>query len=135
MLRLSLKIPTGVARWWRPWEMLVVGLSGSGLQHFTAFFVHTKMYMTCTYTHTHTHTLTHSHSHTHTYRQTSLHQQLSQFSFPVPLTLLQSSFRCIYMCCFALFVCLILLASFFLPSHLSFKNMYIYSYIHPYCTC
>ena len=26
--------------------------------------------------------------------------------------------------CFALFVCLILLASFFLPSHLSFKNMY-----------
>ena len=30
-----------------------------------------------------------------------------------------------YMCCFALFVCLTLLASFFLPSHLSFKNMYI----------
>ena len=30
------------------------------------------------------------------------------------------------LCCFALFVCLILLASFFLPSHLSFKNMYIY---------
>ena len=30
------------------------------------------------------------------------------------------------MCCFALFVCLTLLASFFLPSHLSFKNMYIY---------
>ena len=28
-------------------------------------------------------------------------------------------------CCFALFVCLTLLASFFLPSHLSFKNMYI----------
>ena len=27
--------------------------------------------------------------------------------------------------CFALFVCLTLLASFFLPSHLSFKNMYI----------
>ena len=27
-------------------------------------------------------------------------------------------------CCFALFVCLILLASFFLPSHLSFKNMH-----------
>ena len=27
------------------------------------------------------------------------------------------------LCCFALFVCLILLASFFLPSHLSFKNM------------
>ena len=26
--------------------------------------------------------------------------------------------------CFALFVCLTLLASFFLPSHLSFKNMY-----------
>ena len=33
------------------------------------------------------------------------------------------------MCCFALFVCLILLASFFLPSHLSFKNMYMYMYI------
>ena len=27
------------------------------------------------------------------------------------------------LCCFALFVCLTLLASFFLPSHLSFKNM------------
>ena len=38
------------------------------------------------------------------------------------------------LCCFALFVCLTLLASFFLPSHLSFKNMYyallIYMYIH-----
>ena len=33
------------------------------------------------------------------------------------------------LCCFALFVCLPLLASFFLPSHLSFKNMYIiYTY-------
>ena len=32
--------------------------------------------------------------------------------------------------CFALFVCLTLLASFFLPSHLSFKNMYIHMYIH-----
>ena len=32
---------------------------------------------------------------------------------------------CTCMCCFALFVCLTLLASFFLPSHLSFKNMYI----------
>ena len=32
------------------------------------------------------------------------------------------------LCCFALFVCLTLLASFFLPSHLSFKNMYnVYS--------
>ena len=32
------------------------------------------------------------------------------------------------MCCVALpcFVCLTLLASFFLPSHLSFKNMYIF---------
>ena len=30
-----------------------------------------------------------------------------------------------YTCMFALFVCLTLLASFFLPSHLSFKNMYI----------
>ena len=29
------------------------------------------------------------------------------------------------LCCFALFVCLTLLASFFLPSHLSFKNMHI----------
>ena len=28
------------------------------------------------------------------------------------------------LCCFALFVCLTLLASFFLPSHPSFKNMY-----------
>ena len=27
------------------------------------------------------------------------------------------------LCCFALFVCLTLFASFFLPSHLSFKNM------------
>ena len=33
-----------------------------------------------------------------------------------------------YMCCFALFVCLTLLASFFLPSRLSFKNMYMYLY-------
>ena len=33
------------------------------------------------------------------------------------------------LCCFALFVCLTLLASFFLPSHLSFKNMY------SICTC
>ena len=33
------------------------------------------------------------------------------------------------LCCFALFVCLTLLASFFLPSHLSFKNMYIHVYI------
>ena len=32
------------------------------------------------------------------------------------------------LCCFALFVCLTLLASFFLPSHLSFKNMYMYIY-------
>ena len=34
------------------------------------------------------------------------------------------------LCCFALFVCLTLLASFFLPSHLSFKNMYMYMYIY-----
>ena len=33
------------------------------------------------------------------------------------------------LCCFALFVCLTLLASSFLPSHLSFKNMYMYMYI------
>ena len=31
------------------------------------------------------------------------------------------------LCCFALFVCLTLLASFI---HLSFKNMYMYMYIH-----
>ena len=30
------------------------------------------------------------------------------------------------LCCFTLFVCLTLLASFFLPSHLSFKNIHIY---------
>ena len=30
------------------------------------------------------------------------------------------------LCYFALFVCLTLLASFFLPSHLSIKNMYMY---------
>ena len=30
------------------------------------------------------------------------------------------------LCCFALFVCLTVLASFFLPSHLSFKNMYLH---------
>ena len=36
------------------------------------------------------------------------------------------------MCCvtFALFVCLTLLASFFLPSHLSFKNMYIWKVLN-----
>ena len=34
------------------------------------------------------------------------------------------------LCCFALFVCLTLLASFFLPSHLSFKNMYMYMYMY-----
>ena len=34
-----------------------------------------------------------------------------------------------HMYMFALFVCLTLLASFFLPSHLSFKNMYIINYI------
>ena len=33
------------------------------------------------------------------------------------------------LCCFALFVCLTLLASFFLPSHLSFKNMYMYMFM------
>ena len=31
------------------------------------------------------------------------------------------------LCCFALFVCLTVLATFFLPSHLSFKNMYMSS--------
>ena len=48
------------------------------------------------------------------------------------------------LCCFALFVCLTLLASFFLPSHLSFKNMYkvppgtkfmMYTGIHIYNMC
>ena len=33
------------------------------------------------------------------------------------------------LCCFALFVCLTLLASFFLTSHLSFKTMYMYMYM------
>ena len=33
------------------------------------------------------------------------------------------------LCCFALFVCLTLLASFFLLSHLSFKNMYILGFV------
>ena len=32
------------------------------------------------------------------------------------------------------FVCLTLLASFFLPSHLSFKNMYIYIHVYT-CRC
>ena len=36
------------------------------------------------------------------------------------------------LCCFALFVCLTLLASFFLPSHLSFKNMYVHAHIIHY---
>ena len=31
----------------------------------------------------------------------------------------------IYLCCFALFVCLTLLASFFLPSHLPLKHVYM----------
>ena len=42
------------------------------------------------------------------------------------------------LCCFALFVYLTLLASFFLPSHLSFKNMYMYMYMISHlktCTC
>ena len=49
------------------------------------------------------------------------------------------------LCCFALFVCLTLLASFFLPSHLSFKNMYtvfigsvcnmLYSFVNPFTSC
>ena len=33
---------------------------------------------------------------------------------------------CTWVCCFALFVCLTLLASFFPPSHLSFQNMCMY---------
>ena len=39
------------------------------------------------------------------------------------------------LCCFALFVCLILLASFFLPSHLSFKNMYLSKIVIAYSMC
>ena len=41
------------------------------------------------------------------------------------------------LCCFALFVCLTLLAAFFLPSHLSFKNMYNvwYTYMYMYIHC
>ena len=40
------------------------------------------------------------------------------------------------LCCFALFVCLFDLASFFLPSHLPFKNMYIYNtYQEPMRAC
>ena len=40
-------------------------------------------------------------------------------------------YTCTWVCCFALpCLCLPLLASFFLPSHLSFKNMYIYMYIY-----
>ena len=44
------------------------------------------------------------------------------------------------LCCFALFVCLTLLASFFLPSHLSFKHMYVHVnvlacvHVHTHCT-
>ena len=34
------------------------------------------------------------------------------------------------LCCFALFVCLTLLASFFFPSHLSFKNVYLHVHVH-----
>ena len=34
------------------------------------------------------------------------------------------------LCCFALFVCLTLFASFFLPSHLSFKNMYTHPQVY-----
>ena len=36
------------------------------------------------------------------------------------------------LCCFALFVCLTLLASFFLPSHISLKHVDVlcYMYIH-----
>ena len=37
------------------------------------------------------------------------------------------------LCCSALFVCLTLLASFFLPSHLSFKNMCMYTLIINMC--
>ena len=53
-----------------------------------------------THTHTHTHTPhTHTCTHTHTHMLGVL-------------------------CCFALFVCLTLLASFFLPSHLSLKHVH-----------
>ena len=63
---------------------------------------------------------------------------LFSFGAPTKATKVSSPLAgCIYMhvhvtalgvlCCFALFVCLTLLASFFLPSHLSFKNMYMYA--------
>ena len=41
---------------------------------------------------------------------------------------------CAVLLCFALFVCLTLLASFFLPSHLSFKNMYIARFWGSFCS-
>ena len=41
------------------------------------------------------------------------------------------TYTCV-LCCFASFVCLTLLASFFLPSHLSFKNMYVCMYRYTY---
>ena len=37
------------------------------------------------------------------------------------------------LCCFALFVCLTLLASFFLPSHLSLKTCTCTVYVHVQC--
>ena len=41
------------------------------------------------------------------------------------------------LCCFALFVCLTLLASFFLPSHLSLKHVHVYVhlYVHACFIC
>ena len=45
-------------------------------------------------------------------------------SYPRQLIFLRK--ECL-LCCFALFVCLTLLASFFLPSHFSLKHMYMYT--------
>ena len=51
-----------------------------------------------------------------------------------PLIIDYVIYVCVHvLCCFALFVCLTLLASFFLPSHLSFKNMYTCKYVLKVC--
>ena len=41
---------------------------------------------------------------------------------------------CTFTCCYALFVCLTLLASFFLPSHLSLKHVHVHLYLQ-YTQC
>ena len=64
--------------------------------------------------------------HIHTMKHIILH--LYQYMYYMYMYMYMSCMVYVHvhvLCCFALFVCLILLASFFLPSHLSFKNMYI----------